>query len=52
MITVDWLRLLKDKLILRINSKNSWGKNELIQEIYQIYMEVLEELVSPSEENK
>lgn len=50
--TVDWLRLMRSKMILKISAKNSWGKNELVQEIEKIYAEVLEEMISPCEENR
>ena len=49
MTSVDWLRLFKNKMILKISSKTGWGKNDLIQEIDQVYMELMEEMINPEE---
>ena len=49
MNSVDWVRFFRSKMVLKISSKNSWGKNELVQEIEKIYSEVLEEMISPNE---
>jgi hypothetical protein len=47
--TVDYLRMFKKRLFTAIETKTSWGKNELSDEITRIYMEILEEIINPND---
>ena len=52
MNTVDWLRLFKNKLVIRITTKDGWGKYELMDELDRTYQDVLQEMISQKPEEK
>ena len=50
--TIDWLRLFRDKLALRVAAKDSWGKYELMDKLDRTYHDVLLEMISQKPEEK
>jgi hypothetical protein len=52
MNTVDWLRLFKSRIFESIETKTSWGKNELADEITKVYQQTLEDMISSGGERK
>jgi hypothetical protein len=47
MNTVDFLRMFKNRLITKINSRTNWARAEVSAEIIDIYNKVLEEMIDP-----
>ena len=39
----DIYKKLREKIIKKIEEKNSWGKNELKEKVIEIFFEVMEE---------
>jgi len=52
MNTVDFLRMFKNRLITKINSRTNWARAEVSAEIIDIYNKVLEEMIDPKNDGE
>jgi hypothetical protein len=52
MNTVDFLRMFKNRLITKINSRTNWARAEVSAEIIDIYNRVLEEMIDPKNDGE
>ncbi len=52
MNTVDFIRMFKNRLILRLNDRTNWARAEISAEVIEIYNKILREMINPENDGK